>query len=63
MQRLGESILEACSILPDLELCAEVEADARRNARNLFKQSVDAYKRVRCSSPPSTPKRGQSRLL
>lgn len=46
MQRLAECILEACSALPDSELSAAVEADARSNAKILFRQSVDAYKKV-----------------
>lgn len=46
LQRLAESILEACSALPDADLSAEVEADARRNAQLLFRQSVEAYKKV-----------------
>ena len=46
MQRLAECILEACSALPDSELTAPVEADARRNAKILFRQSVDAYHKV-----------------
>ncbi|BDA41286.1 hypothetical protein COCOBI_02-0660 [Coccomyxa sp. Obi] len=47
MQRLAECILEACSALPDSELTAAVEADARSNAKILFRQSADAYKKVK----------------
>ncbi|EIE25053.1 hypothetical protein COCSUDRAFT_61299 [Coccomyxa subellipsoidea C-169] len=47
MQRLAECILEACSALPDSQLSAAVEADARSNAKILFRQSVDAYKKVK----------------
>lgn len=46
MQKLAECILEACSALPDSELTAPVEADARSNAKILFRQSVDAYHKV-----------------
>lgn len=46
LQRLADSTLEACSALPDADLSAEVEADAQRNAQLLFRQSVEAYKKV-----------------
>ena len=52
MQQLGERILESCAALPDAQLSADVEADARRNAAAVFRQAADAYQKV---SPPLLP--------
>ena len=46
MQQLGDCIIGSCASLPDAELTSEVEADARRNAAAVFKQSVQAYQKV-----------------
>ena len=46
MQQLGERILESCAALPDAQLSADVEADARRNAAAVFRQAADAYQKV-----------------
>ena len=50
MQQLGDCILDSCAALPDAQLAAEVEADARSNAATVFKQAVDAYQQAGTSS-------------
>ncbi len=49
MQQLGDCIIDSCAALPDAELSADVEADARRNACAVFKQAVGAYRKA-CNS-------------
>ena len=46
LQQLGDSIIESCAGLPNAELTAEVEVDARKNAGAVFKQAVQAYRKV-----------------
>lgn len=46
MQQLGDCIIDSCAALPDAQLSADVEADARRNACAVFKQAVGAYQKA-----------------